>query len=154
MAKPVRYRIIERNVQRLAAPGGPTADMLNSVTKKAKTFAKADAPSRAGTLRRGININYAKPNGYLQLQGILYANARHALWVHDGTTGPIKATGGGFMRVPQNRRSPVRGAALPNKQVLAKKSVRGQRSQPFLTNSIRKAMAADDRVSQVGFGRL
>lgn len=154
MAKPVRYRIIERNVQRLAAPVGPMADMLNDVTKKAKTLAKASAPSRSGTLRRGININYAKPNGYLRLQGVLYANARHALWVHDGTTGPIKATGGGFMRVPQNRRSPVRGAALPNKQVLAKRSVRGQRSQPFLSTAIRKALVAEQRVSQIGANRL
>lgn len=145
MAAPVRYRIIERNVQRLAAPGGPMGDMINDVTRTAMRIAKTStAPVRSGKLRRGININYAKPNGYLQLQGVLYANARHALWVHEGTKGPIRSKSGKRMPVPR------RGGG--GRLFLSK--VRGQRANPFLSRAISQALVQERRVRTIGANRI
>lgn len=128
--------------------------MLNDVSKRAHGFAKASAPVRSGKLKRSIMWNRAKTDGYLQLQGILLANARHALWVHDGTQGPIRAKGGGGLRVPQNRKSARKGSELPNSAVLYKASVRGQKANPFLGRSITKSLVAERRVSSVGANRL
>ena len=154
MALPVRYRIIERNVQRLASPPGPMGRMLNSVTRTARDDARKIAPKRSSRLSRGIGINLAKRDGYLQLQGVLYANARHARWVHEGTKGPIKARGGKGLRVPRKRGSSVSGSSLPNKAVIYKTSVRGQKANPFLARAITSALVKERRVSVIGANRI
>lgn len=154
MALPVRYRIIERNVQRMASPAGPMADMLNDVSRSASRIAKARAPVRSGKLKRSIMWNRAKTDGYLQLQGVLLANARHAMWVHEGTTGPIRAKGGKGLRVPRNKKSMLKGSELPNKSVLYKASVRGQKANPFLARAITTSLVQERRVSSIGANRI
>lgn len=145
MAAPVRYRIIERNVQYISKTD--VGEMINEVTRYARRHAKVRGPMRSGKLIRSVNINRSKANGYLKQQGVLYANARHALWVHEGTKGPIKSKSGKAMPIPKRKY----GSKPPT---ILKQSVRGQKANPFLSQAIAAGLRKNNKIMFVGANRI
>ena len=161
---PMNFRIHEVAVQSFNLPGQPVNDLIWDVSRNARDIAKAEAPKRTGKLARSIRANRPKPTGLLRLAGYVGANAKHAVWVHDGT-GRIFAKRG-KLSVPRHRQhAPNFSGGDLRKQWRAEKgwrgggkppyfltmSVRGQKPQPYLQNAIGKAMAMEPRLTATRF---
>lgn len=137
------------------APGEPVYELVWDALKTTRDLAILYAPSRTGTLRRSIRANRPHKTGIFTNSGTVYANARHALWVHEGTSRIYPH--GRWLTVP-NRKSHVSGATLraagpqsgPGRQYFLTHSVRGQRAQPFLADALHTAIGGID----VGITRL
>lgn len=109
--------------------GGEVSRENNKIRKAIIRRATAEAPSRTGTLKAAHRDNGALLEGRLRLRGSVENTAEHALWVHDGTTGPIRARGR-YLVVPARRGLPPRrhgGTVL-----IYPGSVHGQTAQPWL----------------------
>lgn len=150
MASPVRYYVKERNVQSFLAPGQPVDDLIWSVARTTRSLAKLQAGERTGTLIRGIGANRPKREGPLQISSLVYANARHALWHHDGTP-TIVPKKGKYLVVPKVKQGPgsnASGSELqaawspadgPRPTFLAR-SINGQPGNPYLKDSLETAL--------------
>jgi HK97 gp10 family phage protein len=95
--------------------------------KGIEELAKWGAPKRTGHLARNINRGMVTQIGS-QAEVTVTASANYSSWVHEGTK-RIKARGKG-MSVPKYQ--------WPASQAVRRKrkSVRGQKSQPFLRNAM------------------
>lgn len=155
MARPVQFRIHNAAIASFMDPGDAVDDLVWDTLKTTRDLAILYAPMRTGTLKRSIRANRPHRTGLFTNSGIVYSNARHALWVHDGT--PRIYPRGRWLTVP-NRPGHVSGAALrhggpksgPGRMYFLTHSVRGQRPQPFLADALHVAMAGVD----VGITRL
>lgn len=148
MASPVVLRVHEGTVMAYALPGGEVSDLVWAVARMTREIAKQTAPQRTGRLRRGIGANRPKPLAPYHTASEVYANARHALWVHEGTTGPIMPKKSFTLVVPRER-GPASGSELYSASggdggvIFFTRGVRGQRPQPFLANAMRQALAIE-----------
>lgn len=143
------YVVNERAVQSFNSPGQPVNRLMNATMREAVGYAKgyltAGAGLRSGNLQRSIGRMTARRRGFYRLQGEVHAKADYAAFVHDGTSGPIRAKGGGKMRLPRQAGA-IRGAGLPNNAVLYKDSVRGQSANPFLRRGVSLAMRRSNKL--------
>lgn len=163
--KSVRVDIHEGQVQAFIRPGGEVDELLWEIARDTREYGKAYVAAghvRSGRLLRSIRANRPVPTGPLQAASKAYANARHAIYFHEGTTGPI--TGRPHLVVPKRRgvahtntaysgagaqllgeygkgKKDARGRKRQGKGVWRPDAVRGQRSKPFLRDGLRLAMA-------------
>ncbi len=99
--------------------------------------AKIDAPTRYGELVMGIRAGGARKVG-TSLRRIILSTAGHSRFVHEGTTGPIFARRYGFMLVPSfDGAAPLRKGGT---ELTARRTVAGQRANPFLVRAGRTVM--------------
>lgn len=146
----------ESAVQSFIREGGEVSDLLNDVVKGAQKLSRAYLTAgrhvRSRRLWNSVKWNRTKLEGPLQGYSRLYSNARHTLYVHEGT-GYISHP---KMIVPMNRRKAHTNIAFKGagSQTMAenagskfkgtrrKDGVQGQRAKPFLTIGLAKSMAA------------
>lgn len=120
------------NIVGLTRPGGRVYRFTERVGHRARDYAQRDAPVGQGTLRAGITGPYMHTRTQVSVATV-YSTAPHTLYVHEGTTGPIRGRGGSPMPIHNVRnRSVVEGYAT---------SVRGQRAQPFMWRGLRRAVS-------------
>lgn len=106
-------------------PGGMVWKWARQRAVRIERIAKMNAPVRSGELRRSITSEYEGSLPYQVIMNV-YADAEHGLWVHEGTTGPIRPLYGKIMTLPPY-------GAYP--QVKAR-FVRGQDANPFLADAL------------------
>lgn len=116
----------------------------NDMGRRIMGVARGIAPRRTGSLAASHRYRGFLYRGKYKVGTRVENTAEHALWVHEGTTGPITPKTGKYLIVPKSRGvAPLRGATLMTRNlrgeaVRAKspfglhRSVRGQRSQPWL----------------------
>lgn len=116
----------------------------NDMGRRIVGVARGIAPRRSGTLAASHRYRGFLYRGRYKVGTRVENTAPHALWVHEGTTGPIRPTRGKYLVVPKNRgvaplgtqtylARNVRGQLGPAKSPYGfLRSVRGQRSQPWL----------------------
>lgn len=143
-------RIHEGAVQSFNDPGMPVYDLMNNLGITIEFLAKENVNSRTGSLRDNISANRPRPRGPYLLSTTVWANIKHATWVHEGTsritpdekkllTVPKDSYAGG----PTNpsgselRASYKRGG---ERLYFLAKSVSGQDANPYLDNAKRDAI--------------
>lgn len=123
----VSATIRDTQVTGIFMPGGDAWHFLALVGTEHLNQAIAMTPNRTGTLARShYPVPIMTPYRQGGEQGARYTirnDADYALYVHDGTTGPIMAHGG-YMSVPM-----VRGSKYPRFQA---KFVDGQSAKPWI----------------------
>lgn len=120
----------EAGIQSLTAPGGHVYRFIQRMGRNTRTLAKRHAPVGQGTLRAGIR----GPDMAFYPRAVtarVHSTARHSLWVHEGTHGPIRRPSGGVM--------PIRNVHARAHVLAYARVVKGQRPQPFLRRGLREA---------------
>lgn len=123
----VRFVANHAGIASLTMPGGMVYRWVFRFTGTVATVGRRNAPVGTGRLRRGIVAPPPTP-GPAMTEGHVYSTAGHSLWVHEGTTGPIRSTSGSVMPIHNRARTSV---------VAYRWSVAGQRKQPFLARALR-----------------
>lgn len=147
---PTYIRVHEAAVSSYIMPGGEVSDLVNEVARNAQAFAKGYVNSRTGRLVSNIRMNYARPTSPLTTSSMVYANIKHAIWVHEGTgltSGGFIYPNGKYLVLPKDLGGSVSGGDLyrsrtrngPKLYFFAKK-VRGQAANPYLAKGLRDAM--------------
>ncbi len=113
-------------------PGGDVYAEGVRAARRGKAIARRLVPKRTNKLRDSHGTEVFQTNRYKSRVEI-YADAPHARWVHDGTTGPIHARhlaeDGTDGRLRLRRGGKRGGRKYP---VLFRYSVQGQDGQPWL----------------------
>lgn len=125
----VRVVVYDSRIEAMSMPGGDVYRYANEKARRAAAFAKEIAPKRTGHL--AATIRHDTRHVRHGAVGRVRATARYAIYVHEGTHGPILPHGS-FLWVPKSRGSRLR-RRMP--------SVSGQRPQPFLLEGLRLSMA-------------
>lgn len=132
MAVTSRVTVYRKNISAIMKVGQGSRWIYRVSTEMVAT-ARAEAPSRSGSLRRAHRINRLPGTNQYMARYSIQNTAEHADWVHGGT-GYID----GVMRVPKVP-GPARGAVLPKSQVFwtdglngRPSGVRGQSANPWL----------------------
>lgn len=130
----VVVRINDRGIQSLTAPGGDVWRMVRRMGRNTSVLAKAEAPPRGtGRLEAGIQDPEMTTVPF-EAQARVRSTARHSLWVHEGTQGPIRRPGRGPMPIHNRSRTAV---------LAFSRRVRGQRANPFLARALREAFTIE-----------
>lgn len=150
MATPVNYRVHENAV---LSYRGEVSDLVWDVLSTSRDLAQLYAPKRTGRLAKSIRAARPKPSGIYQFSGTCSASVGYALYVHDGTSGPIYPKRGKYLTVP-HQMGVLGGAALKAqggsgqaKLYFLAHWVRGQRAQPFLAEALATALRNSDVLS-------
>lgn len=155
MARPVNYRIHEAAVRSFNAPGQPVYNLIWQVAQTTRTLAKLNTGKRTMTLEKSIFANKPKPEGDLRISSLVGANARHALWHHDGTDA-ITPLAGSYLVVPRERQGPpnLSGSQLQKawngdgkRPTFLARVIRGQEGNPYLADGLETAMARHPNLS-------
>lgn len=93
-------------------------------------LAKVFAPERSGRLKRSINGTYNPSGGPFSCRMEVQASVRHALFVHEGTTGPIWASNNDFLKLRPGNGWPT----------VYTRTVAGQSANPFLRHALEEVM--------------
>ena len=159
----VFLRIHDANIHAMHMPGGEVYNMIDRVGIAAAELARLNVNSRTGKLRNSIRHNRPNQTGGFTLAGMVYANARHALWVHEGT-GTIFPKNGRYLTVPSEAGS-ASGAQLRSayigaggrkthgagaKPYFLAREISGQDANPYLRNGLRTAMARTPELRYTG----
>lgn len=152
MPKPFVLYVHEHMVQSYAMPGGAVYEEVVAVQRSTKKWSVVYAPKRSGRLSRAIGMSFPKP-GPLRASGYVYYNIRYASSVMLGTEGMvIKPKAGRFLAVPKNRAISSSGSqtgyqgrellrAGRVKDVVRRRSVKGQRKNSFAERALKTALA-------------
>jgi len=103
-------------------------DALGDIALAMESEARSEAPFRTGNLRRNITRTHVSRTaaGNFQVSVGVRRTAPYGVWVHEGTGlygehhRPIRATGGNVLHFVNNGQS------------LFRRSVRGQRANPYM----------------------
>jgi hypothetical protein len=133
VAVSVRIELNQWQINRvLRSPSGLVAKNMERRGRKVQRHAQRNVNSRTGALSRSITISWTS---YYGAPGVeVGTSLYYGIMVHDGTgiygpSGrPIRARPGGYLKFQ------ARGG------VVYAKSVRGQRSNPFLRDALRSAL--------------
>jgi len=155
------YRIHDRNIHAMHSPGGPVYNLIDEVTVAAKVVAKGYVGKRTGKLMNSIRANRPKQEGGFSIAALLYANAKHALWHHEGTHW-ITPKHGKYLTIPRGHEFTTVSGGQLRKEWLAEGSARGakpyflatgisgQKPNPYLKDGIEDAMGRDTRLAYTG----
>lgn len=138
MASEVRLVVYDTLIARMSLPGGAIFRWTRRRRELVEHLSIAFAPMRSGELKASINGTYNPRPGRFQVRMEVRASAPHALWVHEGTRGLD-----GRARIkphPPNkylRLSPGNGHPT-----LYRKSVRGQKANPFMRRALTQVMGS------------
>jgi hypothetical protein len=135
MADRIRVVIHDSRIQGMGMPGGDVWKFTRRLARETESVARGNCPFGGptagyppGTLFRAHYVSVTPlPHGCL---GYVGNHAPHALWVHEGTRTPITPTTSKWLKIPWGRGHVFRRA------------VRGQRSQPWLSNALHVVMGA------------
>ena len=130
----IRVSVNSAAIESMFMPGGDVWAWGRDTGYEINAVARATAPSRTGHLRSAHGMLQV-PNGRTQVRTVVYNDADHARYVHDGTVGPIMSTRPGGMMIvdPAPRSWFTRPTAVHE--------VRGQRAQPWLREAMEDVLA-------------
>jgi hypothetical protein len=117
----------------LRSPNGIVAWNMRRRGRKVQRHAQRNVKSRTGALARSIEVRQAMFAGAPGVE--VYTNLYYALWVHDGT-GIYGPTG----RPIRPRRAQYMVFRGSGGALVYARSVRGQRSNPYLRDALRSAV--------------
>jgi hypothetical protein len=129
MSADVDIYIYDGKIILMSQPGGQIWRWAYQRRGRVERLAKVNAPIRSGELARSIEASY-EPAAPHDVVMEVAATADYALFVHEGTDGPI------FPRESKRLFLPAWG---PFRQSFPR-YVRGQRAQPFLADALREVM--------------
>jgi hypothetical protein len=132
VASNFRLVIYDSKIAAMSLPGGQIFRWTLKRRERVEMKAILNAPIRYGTLKASIHGVY-RPRSANHIYMEVHAEAEHALWVHEGTNGPITALGPWKMNLPA-------WGIHPDRRLW---SVSGQRSQPFLRNALESVMRGE-----------
>lgn len=118
----------------------------NRMGRRIMARATMDAPRRTGELALSHRYQGFLYRGRYKVGTRVENTAEHAIFVHEGTTGPIFPKRGMYLILPKGRRGALRGITATSRNVRGQTvrsqspferhlSVSGQRSQPWLRNA-------------------
>jgi hypothetical protein len=148
MATRVYIRVYDSRIMEMNRPGGITGKYIHNKGQTIERFAKVQAPKRSGNLARSINLGPHRWRGHRSSIEVS-ANARYAKWVHNGTYGPIYPTTHEYLAVPKFRS--ITGAKVPR---VLRRTVDGQRPQPFLREALAFVMSGSRFIRTFGSGNV
>lgn len=122
---PVGYRVevYYRELNRATVGrGGPGGRWIYRLSTQMLDASKAAAPVRDGGLRRAHRLTRERGSNQWVQRLRVSNTAEHSVWVHDGTTGPIRRDDGGLMTLPP-------GGGYPR---IRTREVSGQTANPWL----------------------
>lgn len=125
-----RVTIYDRNLDLLFLPGGDAWKWMEEVGREHLAMALIEAPRRTGALASQHNLALTPYK-----RGVRYSvgnYADYAKFVHDGTIGPIVATGGGFLG-PLTPWGPFPGGYI--------REASGQTANPWIENAAKIVLA-------------
>lgn len=134
-----RSRVIfipnQAGISSMNFPGGHVYRFTRRMGRNTTALGRRYAPSRTGTLRRGIDepIVTPRPGG---VDAYVWSTAARSLFVHEGTRTPIMRPNGGWMPIHNATRTAV---------LTFRRRVRGQRANPFLARALRDAFLIEMR---------
>lgn len=138
MGKRVVVHVYEPVLEGEFAAPGQVGRWATRVQREMAAEAKLEAPKRSFELANSIRAAGALKVGRFALRRIIAADAGHAGFVHEGTTGPIFPKHGRFLLVPTNPGDlPLR---LGGHNITERDFVRGQTANPFLTRGARTVL--------------
>ena len=158
MASPKLLVIHENVVRSYIQQGGEVHDVLTRVVRNTRFLSMQEAPARSGRLKRSFQSKHPTTTGPYSAAGRVSNNARHALWVHEGT-GPI--TSEKHMLVPMNPAAFQASAASSGagqelfikwaaggkkrdeRNFFRLMQVSGQSANPFMRRGLRRALDAE-----------
>lgn len=121
MAVGYSVKIYYNEISGLYKRGGPGGGWIYRVSSQMVAASRVEAPKRTGGLARAHSLNRGRVgNQYMQTYHI-QNSAEHALWVHEGTHGPILPDGN-FLFLP----------AGYGHKASRQRSVKGQKANPWL----------------------
>lgn len=128
----VRVTVYDTQVERLFLPGGDAWDWLMRVGHEHTQMAIIESPSRTGYLRTQHNLSLT-PVGRYNVRYSVGNWADYAVYVHEGTTGPIVSTGWddgspAFLAI-----RPMPHSRFPVTKYL--RSVSGQEANPWIARA-------------------
>lgn len=151
------YRIHDANIHAMHAPGGPVYNLIDEVTSAASVVAKGYVGRRTGKLMGSIRANRPKQEGGYSVAALLYANAKHALWHHEGTY-TIFPKHGKYLTIPRGHKNTkvsggtlrkewrAEGSPRGKKPYFLATSISGQKGNPYLKDALDDVMAGDTRL--------
>lgn len=161
----VYFRIHDANIHAMHAPGGPVYNLIDDIGITAAELARLNVGKRTTKLMRSIRANRPSQNGGFSIAGLVYANAKHALWHHEGTD-TIFPKHGKYLAVPRQRQG---GGTNPSGGELRKayfaaggrrtkapktyfttKSISGQSGNPYLREGLEDAMRGNPHLAKTG----
>ncbi len=159
----VFYRIHDANIHAFHQPGGEVYNLLNTSGIAAAELARQYVGKRSMKLHNTIQANRPNQTGGFTIATLVFANAKHAHWHHEGTLDrtplPKKGT---YMTVPKRAyKGSVSGGALRagwiasgsvrgNKPYFLATFVRGQKGNPYLKDGMEAALARSPYLTFTG----
>lgn len=155
------YRIHDKNIHLMHMPGEPVYNLINETAVVGAELARMYVGKRSGKLMRSIQANRPNQTGGYKIAALLFANAKHAHWHHEGTLDRTpKPKKGRYMTVPRFRGGSISGGQLRRdwmadgkggeKPYFLAKRISGQKGNPYLKDGIKTAMARDTRLTYTG----
>lgn len=154
----VSYHIHDKNIHAMHLPGGPVYRMIDEDTFVAAEVARQLVGKRTLKLHNSIRANRPAQRGGYSIAGSVYANAKHALWHHEGTP-RIYPKHGRYLTVPRGhegtkisggmlrRNWMAEGKSRGAKPYFLARDISGQRANPYLKDGLRTSIARDSRLS-------
>lgn len=158
----VFYRIHDANIHAMHEPGGPVYRLIDSSAIAAAELARLYVGKRSYKLHNTIRANRPKQEGGFSIAALVYANAKHAHWHHEGTmTRQPRPKYGKYMTVPRRwskisggqlrKEWLAEGSARGDKPYFLAKTISGQVGNPYLKDGMKAALA---RNPHLGFSGL
>lgn len=116
------YRL---QLARMYVPGGEAYRWLDRVRLSMHRACVAGAPMRSGELK-GAHRSFIRGFNQYRARAQIVNDAEHALWVHEGTTGPIFPKKGKFLYLPAGGGHPKKRLRYP---------VPGQDANPWIDDA-------------------
>lgn len=154
------YRIHDRNIHAMHLPGGPVYNLIDKNAIEAAKIARVEVGKRTLKLHNSIRANHPNQSGGFAIAALVYANAKHAHWHHEGTMNrKPKPKRGRYMTVPrwrgsisggQERRDWMGGGAKGDKPYFLAQRINGQDGNPYLRTGMEIALARDPHLTFTG----
>lgn len=128
----VKVQVYENAIHRMFTVGGEINSEARQITIETATASAFLAPKRSGELSAGHRREVIV-NKRFGVRASIYNIAEHALWVHDGTQGPIVAKLNLFMVI-----RPGPGSRYPHP--IYAESVSGQSANPWMREAVNKVL--------------
>lgn len=113
----------------LYGPSGPVVRKVRNWSHSVRRQASAYAPKATAELANSGDVEVTPEPGARRVVGTIAFRAKHSLWVHEGTRGPIRPKRSKYLKFRAGPGFRGRGGRAPFYYVT---SVSGQKPNPFL----------------------
>jgi len=162
----VFWRIHDAAIHTYHAPGGEVYNLINDVGIASAELARLNVGKRTLKLMKSIRANRPNQSGGFKIAALVYANAKHALWHHEGT-GTIFPKHGKYLTVPRDshaglgpnpsggqlRREYFAGGGKRKggrKPYFIATQISGQKGNPYLRDGLETAMQSNPHLAKTG----